>query len=108
MGVIEGLQRGASFLQGLVGGGKAPAPAPDGPLETRFGESSLDEFVALVDARGGVPFLDAAPQWKTNWYKPTFAVDVTLDPFSEAYCDQQIRLYKEISGRGLDQKINEH
>jgi SAM-dependent methyltransferase len=54
-----------------------------------------------------VPFLDTAPEWATNWYTPTLTVDITLDPFSEAKCEQQIRLYEEISGRNFDQKVNE-
>jgi 2-polyprenyl-3-methyl-5-hydroxy-6-metoxy-1,4-benzoquinol methylase len=70
-------------------------------------QDTLDEFVALVDAKGGPHLLGVSPEWHHISYVPTLKVDQSLDPYSDAYCDQQIALYKEISGRELDQYSNE-
>ncbi|MEM7522137.1 MAG: class I SAM-dependent methyltransferase, partial [Pseudomonadota bacterium] len=40
-------------------------------------------------------------------FEPKTAVDLTLDPFSDAYFDQQIAVYREIAGRALDQDTGE-
>ena len=73
----------------------------------RFTEQSLDEFVSLSDALGG-PATPACEEYWANFdYAPTVQVDQSLDPFSEAYVDQQLELYKELSGREFNQSINE-
>lgn len=40
-------------------------------------------------------------------YKPKVQVDIRLDPYSDAYREQQIALYEEISGRKLYELENE-
>ena len=69
--------------------------------------SNLDRFVELVDREGGASYLNTSADWVGVNYTPTLKIDQRLDPFSEAYCNAQIRLYKEISGRELDQERNE-
>lgn len=75
--------------------------------KVRLLESDLDDFVALVDREGGANFLNVAPEWAGVSYTPTLAVDQSLDPFSDAYYQAQVALYREISGRELDQQKNE-
>jgi 2-polyprenyl-3-methyl-5-hydroxy-6-metoxy-1,4-benzoquinol methylase len=84
-----------------------PARQDSLPIEKRFNEASLDDFVEMVDRNGGADFVGASPQWQRISYTPTVVVDVSLDPFSEAYTAQQIELYEEIAGRVLDQSVNE-
>ena len=66
-------------------------------------ESLLDEFVEKSDKLGGPgsPACDA--YWADFGYQPTYVVDQSLDPFSEAYVSEQIKLYSELSGRELNQ-----
>lgn len=73
-----------------------------------LGPADLDAFVATVDSFGGPGFPGVEDYWRGFSYRPVTAVDTTLDPFGQAYFDQQIALYREISGRGLDQTVNEH
>ena len=69
--------------------------------------ADLDAYVAEIDRLGG-PSADAGLAYlRQHAYVPTVQVDVTLDPFSEAYMAQQLALYTEISGRPLDQLANE-
>lgn len=70
--------------------------------------SDLDAFVAESDRLGG-PGAPACQQyWSAIEYRPDMAVDQSLDPFSEAYVEQQLELYREMSGRDFDQLSNEH
>lgn len=70
-------------------------------------EDTLDEFVRRSDELGGpgVPACDA--YWANVGYEPTYQVDQSLDPFSEEYVNEQLALYREMSGRELDQVKNE-
>ncbi|TXM67547.1 methyltransferase domain-containing protein [Methylobacterium sp. WL12] len=84
-----------------------PAPVPvKSPLRP-YRASELDAFVATVDAAGGL----GAPEAQLILANFTLAfdtlVDLTLDPYSEAYVACQIALYEEVSGRRLDQSLNE-
>ena len=71
-------------------------------------QDTLDEFVAAVDAKGGPHLIESSPEWHGLSYRPTLPINQALDPFSEDYCNLQIALYREISGRELDQHKNEH
>jgi len=64
---------------------------------------SLAEFVSHSDAIGGPGSPGCDAYWADFSYQPTYQVDQSLDPFSEAYVDEQIALYREIAGRELNQ-----
>jgi 2-polyprenyl-3-methyl-5-hydroxy-6-metoxy-1,4-benzoquinol methylase len=84
-----------------------PAQA-DVPIKLiSFTAQDLDEFVARTDALGGPNTPGSAAYWATFRYTPTVRVDESLDPFGDAYYDQQLKLYEEMSGRTLDQVSNE-
>ena len=68
----------------------------------------LAEFVAHSDRLGGPGHPACDQYWSGFAYLPDTVVDQSLDPFSEAYVDQQLALYREISGRRFDQLTNEH
>jgi len=70
-------------------------------------ETMLDAFVRASDRRGGpnAPACDAF--WRDVTYKPTVVLQDGLDPFGPEYMDVQLALYREISGRHLDQASNE-
>lgn len=75
---------------------------------TRYlGPDDLGAFVARIDALGGwgMPGTDQE-EARVN-YTPRTAVDPELDPFSPEYSAQQRALYSEISGRPLNQLVNE-
>jgi SAM-dependent methyltransferase len=69
--------------------------------------SELDQWVSASDACGGPMSSECTQFWHEFSLKYTTHVDVSLDPFSEEYCSQQIALYNEVAGRPLDQKANE-
>lgn len=73
-----------------------------------FGPADLDAFVAKVDSFGGPGFPGVENYWRTFTYAPETPVDTSLDPFGADYFLQQLALYREISGRELDQAVNEH
>jgi hypothetical protein len=77
-------------------------------IENRFNRDLLDKFVTMVDRGGDPDLLSKSAHWQQVWYKPEVVVDTSLDPSSEAYATQQIDPYKEISGRDLDQSVNEN
>lgn len=70
-------------------------------------EASLDEFVTQSDALGGPGSAACETYWADFQFEPRTLVDETLDPFSEAYVEQQLALFSEISGRDFDQEVNE-
>lgn len=70
-------------------------------------ENDLEAFVAESDRLGGPGAPGCEAYWASFTYQPTFEVDQALDPFSDAYVDQQLVLYAEISGRAFDQNQNE-
>lgn len=67
----------------------------------------LDAFVAECDRLGGPGSPACDTYWREFGYQPAVNVDQDLDPFSDAYVDQQLGLYREISGRDFDQVQNE-
>src|SRR3954468_11257060 len=76
-----------------------------GPMDV--GPDGLDAFVAGADALGGAADPRAVAWWAPFRYRRKAAVAETLDPYSETYVAQQIALYREISGRDIDQRTNE-
>lgn len=80
--------------------------SPDGQARI-WRMADLDEFVARSDALGGPDSAETQAFWQGFQYQPQAEVDTRLDPFSEAYVDQQIKLWEEVSGRRFNQEINE-
>ena len=72
-----------------------------------FTEDTLDEFVRISDSFGGPGFPGCGQYWADFSYTPTYQVDQSLDPFSEAYVQEQLNLHKEMSGRSFNQAENE-
>ena len=69
--------------------------------------SDLDAFVAEVDELGGIA-APAAAAWTADFSMDfDTEVDTTLDGFAPTYAAQQLALYGELSGRTLDQEVNE-
>lgn len=70
--------------------------------------AQLPEFVEAVNLCGGDPH---HPDIVRRYYPIELhfdtRVDQDLSPFSEEYCQQQIALYREITGRDLDQEKGE-
>ena len=73
-----------------------------------LGPDDLPNFVSTIDSLGGPGDPRVDEYWRGVVYQPKVRVDTRLDPFSREYYDAQIALYKEMSGRELDQSINEH
>ncbi|MEM7062891.1 MAG: methyltransferase domain-containing protein [Cyanobacteria bacterium P01_B01_bin.77] len=73
----------------------------------RISASELDSFIQEVDKLGG-PSSARAIDYLSD-FSLTFKtkVDESLDPFSEDYCNCQLGLYRELSGRELNQETGE-
>jgi 2-polyprenyl-3-methyl-5-hydroxy-6-metoxy-1,4-benzoquinol methylase len=69
----------------------------------------LDDYVVEIDKRGGMDFCPTKNHdfIKDFSYAYEVEVDQDLDPFSDLYLQQQLDLYKEISGRDYDPKTGE-
>lgn len=69
----------------------------------------LDAFVELIDKEFGGNLRD--PRVQAQWHSLNLQyrteVDESINPFSDAYFQSQIKLYNEISGRQLDQESGE-
>lgn len=73
----------------------------------RVRQHELDDFVAGCDERGGLKSA-ACVEWMSDFeYVLDTRVDERLDPFSEAYVEEQLAVYRELSGRELDQEQHE-
>lgn len=74
-------------------------------MVVRTGE--LDKFVQECDSQGWL----SSPEGRNHLanFKLVFRakVDQSLDPFSDSYFQQQVELYREISGRELNQETGE-
>jgi 2-polyprenyl-3-methyl-5-hydroxy-6-metoxy-1,4-benzoquinol methylase len=74
----------------------------------KFNQKDLDQFVHTSDQLGGPGSPDTTDFWENFSYVVETQIDQDLDPYSEEYTQQQIELYKELSGRpGIDQYQNE-
>lgn len=69
--------------------------------------SDLDDFVEECDRLGGVQSIKAEPFISDFSLQLSIYVDEALDPFSPEYTNMQISVYKEISGRELNQVVGE-
>lgn len=67
----------------------------------------LDSFIEKSDALGGPGHPATLDYWADFHYTSTVIVDTTLHPDSDAYFNQMMNLYEEISGRKLDQQKHE-
>lgn len=70
--------------------------------------ADLAGFVTEIDRLGGpgtAAAIDFASDFSLRYETP---VDTRLDGFDPAYMAQQLELYREISGRAVDQNTNEH
>lgn len=76
-------------------------------MRSTWDTDSLDTFVAECDAMGGIASPECRAATKHFRFQPKVEVDVSLDPFSEAYFQQQLAVYSEIAGRELDQDTGE-
>lgn len=76
---------------------------PAGNLHT----SQLDEFVQTFDALGGPNHPNTSEYLSEFSITHDTKIDESLDPFSEEYYQSQLALYREISGRSLDQESGE-
>lgn len=68
---------------------------------------ALDAFVAETDRRGHIGSADVEAYWAGVAYQRSTRVNESLDPYSSEYVEQQLALYRELSGRNLDQTTNE-
>lgn len=67
----------------------------------------LGAWVQKTDELGGIGSPEVLKLWEGFSYEPTVEVDTTLDPDGSTYRAQMLALYGEISGRSLDQELNE-
>lgn len=75
---------------------------------TVLGPADLPDFVARIDSLGGPGDPRVEEHWRHVSYAPVTQVDTSLDPLGPEYLEAQLALYREISGRELDQFVNEH
>src|SRR3982074_2457550 len=68
----------------------------------QYTASTLEQFVATSDSFGGPGSPACEKFWAAFSYSATHQVNQKLDPFSEAYVAEQIKLHEEISGRTYD------
>jgi 2-polyprenyl-3-methyl-5-hydroxy-6-metoxy-1,4-benzoquinol methylase len=73
----------------------------------RIHASRLDDLVSRIDALGGVGTPEIGREFYGFNVDFDTKVDESLDPFSDAYVANQVRLYEELSGRELDQSSGE-
>ncbi len=69
--------------------------------------SDLDDFVVEIDRLGGLGTTQAIEFMSDFSLRFRTPVDTTLDGFDTAYKEQQLDLYREISGREVNQEANE-
>ncbi|MDR6635015.1 2-polyprenyl-3-methyl-5-hydroxy-6-metoxy-1,4-benzoquinol methylase [Phyllobacterium sp. 1468] len=73
----------------------------------RVQSSDLDSYVAECDRLGGPQHPNCAAFLSDFNLVLETNVDQTLDPFSHQYFKQQLAVYREMSGRDLDQEVGE-
>lgn len=69
--------------------------------------ADLDDFVAAVDDLGGLGTPEAIDFMADFSLRHRSVVDTRLDGFDPTYMGQQLDLYREVSGRDVDQEANE-
>lgn len=73
----------------------------------KYHTSNLDQFVRSIDEAGGLATPEAQKFLIGFELEFDTKVDLDLDPYSDEYMQQQLDVYREISGRSLDQSVNE-
>jgi SAM-dependent methyltransferase len=73
----------------------------------RIGPRDLDRVVAECDRNGGFDTPETTAYLADFEYVPETTVDPGLDPFSENYFERQVCLYRELTGRELNQSEGE-
>ena len=68
----------------------------------------LECFIRKTDETGVIGSSEVNTYWDGKFYNPATRPDENLDPYSDEYVNQQVALYKEISGREVNQDKNEH
>ena len=71
------------------------------------GTDDLQEFVEACDRLGGIHTPEAAEYVADFSLAYGTPIDPVLDGFDPAYAEQQLALYREVSGRDVDQEANE-
>ena len=71
------------------------------------GSTELDEFVAECDRLGGIATPEAMAFVADFSLSISTEVDPDLDGYSDEYASMQMELYREVSGREIDQTANE-
>lgn len=69
--------------------------------------AELDKFVEEIDGLGGPSSCQAVDYLSDFSLAFKTKVDESLDPFSDGYYNCQLNLYRELSGRELDQETGE-
>ena len=107
---IDFFRRAARKIKRMVSGidQMRTGSSQPSPNATKTTADQLDEFVSTSDAMGGPGAKACQEYWATFQYQPTARVDQSLDPYGTLYFSQQLALYEEISGRTLNQTLNEH
>lgn len=72
-----------------------------------FTKDDLDEFVKYSDSFGDINSPEVVKYWESLEFVSEVTVDENLDPLSDEYVNAQIELYKELSGREVNQYENE-
>lgn len=72
-----------------------------------FTQDTLDSFVSRTDALGSLNCPKVLEYWSDFQYQPHTVVNQEQDPLSRDYFEAMLDLYREISGRDLDQATNE-
>jgi 2-polyprenyl-3-methyl-5-hydroxy-6-metoxy-1,4-benzoquinol methylase len=75
--------------------------------QLEFSASDLDHFVRRSDELGGPGMPGCEAFWAGFSYRMGDRPNESLDPFSEAYVQEQLRLYEELSGRSYDAPAHE-
>ncbi|MCZ3377711.1 methyltransferase domain-containing protein [Rhizobium sp. AG207R] len=71
-------------------------------ISNKWRVSDLDQFAIECDRLGGPEHPDAVRAMGNFSLTFDTEIDIRLDPFSDAYFEQQLALYSEISGRSFE------
>ena len=64
----------------------------------QLNKDTIRHFVQRSDELGGPGSAECGAFWAGLQYVPTTSLDKQVEPLSRAYCDQQMALYKEMTG----------
>jgi SAM-dependent methyltransferase len=69
--------------------------------------SDLDSFVADSDRLGGPGNPACESYWRDCVFLPSVEIDSAVEPYDSKYMEGMLQLYRDISGRDLNQSLNE-